>query len=283
MKCGIVLEGGASRAYFTVGVLDALYDMGIKADYIIGTSAGIANAISYASSQRGRSLEIGLKYLPDKRYMGLRHLINPKNRSLYNIKFVFDDIPNIHLPFDYDSYKNSGCTVLAALTNVRTGKCEYLPVTSDDKEWKIVTASCALPLIFQPVKINGELYMDGGITDSIPIDKALSDGCEMPIVVTTRERSYVKTDESALKLSSFLYRKYPAFSEAIKNRTETYNKNHKRVLELEKEGKIIHIAPEIDTSSWKRTEKSNDAIMAMYNAGYKTTVKLSDKIKSAFK
>ena len=279
MKCALVLEGGASRAYFTVGVLDALYDMGIKADYVIGTSAGIANGISYVSGQRGRSLEIGLSYLPDKRYMGLRHLINPKNRSLYNIKFVFDEIPNIHLPFDYDAYEKSGCRVIAALTNIETGKCEYVPVPHNDKKWRVVTASCALPLIFQPVEIDGKLYMDGGITDSIPVDKALSDGYEMPIVITTRERSYIKKDESALKISRFLYRKYPAFSEAIKLRTKTYNETHKRVLELEKEGKIIHIAPETDTSGWKRTEKSNNAVMKMYNEGYQTAMKYKDKIK----
>ena len=283
MKCALVLEGGASRAYFTVGVLDALYDMGIKADYVIGTSAGIANGISYVSGQRGRSLEIGLTYLPDKRYMGFKHLLNPKNRSLYNIKFVFDEIPNIHLPFDYDAYKNSGCRVLAALTNIKTGKCEYHCVPHDDKEWKVVTASCALPLLFQPVEIDGELYMDGGITDSIPVDKALSDGYEMPIVITTRERSYVKKEESALKISSFLYKKYPEFAEAIKNRTRTYNENHKRVLELEKEGEIIHIAPEIDTSAWKRTEKSGDRVLSMYNEGYQPAMKLSDKIKSIYK
>ena len=99
MKSGIVLEGGASRSYFTVGALDALTDLGIKTDYLIGTSAGVANGISYVSGQRGRGLKIGLSYLPDKRYMGLKHLLNPKNRSLYNLKFVFDELPNKYLPF----------------------------------------------------------------------------------------------------------------------------------------------------------------------------------------
>ncbi len=279
MKTGIVLEGGASRAYFTVGVLDAFYDMGIKPDYLIGSSAGIANGISYVSGQRGRNLEIGLKYLPDKRYMGFRHLLNPKNRSLYNLKFVFDEIPNIHVPFDYDAYDNSGCETIAALTNIETGKCEYHRVTSEDKTWQIPIASCALPLMFQPVEINGKKYMDGGITDSIPVDKAIKDGCDKIIVVTTRERSYIKEDEPALKISSFLYRKYPEFAKAVENRTKTYNDTHNRVLELEKAGRIIHIAPEVDTSMWKRTEKSNEAIQAMYDEGYNTAMKKKDKIK----
>ncbi len=278
MKSGLVLEGGASRGYFTVGALDALLDIGYKADYLIGTSAGVANGISYVSSQRGRGLEIGLKYLPEKRYMGLKHLINPKNRSLYNLKFVFDDIPNIHLPFDYEAYDNSGCEVIAALTNIETGKAEYIPVTSEDKQWKSVIASCALPLLFQPVKINGKLYMDGGITDSIPLQKALDDGCEKTVVIITRERSYKKEDEAVLGISSFLYRKYPHFAKALKNRTQTYNDNHKMILELEKQGRIILIAPEEDTSTWKRTERNPDAIQKMYDIGYRTTMKYKNQI-----
>lgn len=278
MKSGLVLEGGASRGYFTVGALDALLDIGYKADYLIGTSAGVANGISYVSSQRGRGLEIGLKHLPDKKYMGFRHLLNPKNRSLYNLKYVFDDIPNYHLPFDYEAYDNSGCDVIAALTNIKTGKCEYIHVTSEDKTWQTVIASCALPLLFQPVEIGGKLYMDGGITDSIPVQKALDDGCEKTVVIITRERSYVKEDEAAIGISTLLYRRYPEFTSALKNRTQMYNDTHKRILELEKEGRIILIAPEVDTSSWRRTERNPSEIQKMYSIGYQTAIKYKDKI-----
>lgn len=279
MKSGIVLEGGASRSYFTVGALDALTDLGIKTDYLIGTSAGVANGISYVSGQRGRGLKIGLSYLPDKRYMGLKHLLNPKNRSLYNLKFVFDELPNKYLPFDYEAYKNSGCTVIAALTNIQTGKCEYLPVTGEDKTWQTVIASCALPLLFQPVKINGNLYLDGGITDSIPFQKALDDGCEKLIVIITRERSYEKETEPAIGISSFLYKKYPEFKKALENRTKMYNDTHHRLLELEKEGRVILIAPEEDTSSWKRTERNPEKIKEMYDIGYSTTMKYKEKLQ----
>ena len=66
-KLGLVLEGGASRTYYTCGILDRLLDDGIYADYVIGTSAGIANGVSYISRQRGRNYIIGTEYLPDKR------------------------------------------------------------------------------------------------------------------------------------------------------------------------------------------------------------------------
>ncbi len=278
MKSGLVLEGGASRGYFTVGALDALIDIGFKADYLVGTSAGIANGISFVSNQRGRGLKIGLKYLNDKRYMGMRHLLNPKKRSYYNVQFVFDEIPNKLLLFDKEAYDNSGCRVVAALTNLKTGKPEYHDVTSEDSTWKTVVASCALPIMFRPVEINGQLYMDGGITDSIPFQKAIDEGCEKIVVIITRERSYIKEPEPAISISKFLYRKYPGFKKALENRTDMYNETHHRLLELEKEGKIILIAPEVDTSEWMRTEKRPEKIQEMYDIGYSTLMKYKDRI-----
>ena len=278
MKTGLVLEGGASRGYFTVGALDALIDIGFKADLLVGTSAGIANGVSFASNQRGRGLRIGLRYLNDKRYMGMRHLLNPKKRSYYNVQFVFGELPNKLIPFDKEAFDNSGCKVLAALTNIKTGKCEYHAVTSEDTQWKVVVASCSLPILFQPVEIDGELYMDGGITEPIPFRKALDEGCDKTVVILTRERSYIKDKEAALGISGFLYRKYKGLKKALETRTEMYNDRHHELLELEKEGKIILIAPEEDTSSWKRTERRPEKIQEMYDIGYRTVMNYKDKI-----
>ncbi|MBQ8391959.1 MAG: patatin family protein [Clostridia bacterium] len=278
MKTGLVLEGGASRGYFTVGALDALIDIGFKADLLVGTSAGVANGISFVSNQRGRGLKIGLEYLNDKRYMGMRHLLNPKKRSYYNVEFVFDELPNKLIPFDSEAYDKSGCKVEAALTNIETGKCEYHTVTSEDRKWKKVVASCALPILFQPVKIDGSLYMDGGISNSIPFQRAIDENCDKVVVILTRERSYVKSPEKALDISGFLYRKYPNFKKALENRTDMYNEAHHRLLELEKEGRIILIAPEEDTSSWKRTERRPEEIKKLYDKGYAMVMKYKEKI-----
>lgn len=255
MKLGLVLEGGAGRTYFSVGVMDALLDEGIYADYVIGASAGIANAVSYVSRQKERSLDIGMSYLPDKRYMGVRHMLRRSNKSYYNIKFVFDDIPNIHLPFDYTTYKKYSKNVFAAVTNLNTGKCEYFNVSGNDKSWNVLVASCALPILFQPVKIGENLYMDGGIADSVPISKALSDGCQKNLVVLTREKNYIKKEEPAVKLAAWQYRKYPLFTQAVKERAANYNRERLRLTEFEKEGKAFIIAPE-NTSNWHRTESN---------------------------
>ena len=271
MKLGLVLEGGASRGYFSVGVMDALMERDIWADYVIGASAGIANGVSYVSRQHGRSLQIGLQYLPTKQYMGLRHLLNPKNRSLYNLAYVFDEIPNHLLPFDYAAYAPHAENTYAAVTSLQTGQAEYLPVPATDRTWQTLIASCALPLLFPPIRLAGGLYMDGGIADPIPAEQALRAGCDRVIVVLTRERGYIKQPEAALEIAARRYHRYPAFAAALRRRTEAYNRGRDAVFALEREGRVFVIAPQ-DTSGWHRTEQSAEKLREYYDLGRSETL-----------
>ncbi len=272
MKLGLTLEGGAHRTYFSIGIMDAFLEENIIADYVIGASAGIANATSYVSGQKGRNLIVAEKYIKDKRYMGLHHLLRPSNRSFYNLKFVFEDIPNKYVPFDYEAFDNSPCETVAVVTNIKTGAPEYLKVKSEDKTWKTVIASCSLPIMFEPVEINGEIYMDGGITNPIPVKKAMEAGCDKNIVIITRERDYVKTKEPGAKLAARSYKKYPKFADALIHRVDVYNKYHHELLELEKEGKVFLFMPD-DTDGWGRTDSDPEKLKMMYTTGYEMAKK----------
>ena len=279
---GLVVEGGASRTYFAVGVMDAMMENGIAVDYIGGASAGIANGVSYASGQIGRNIEIGTKHLPLKEYSGFMHLLNPKNRSLYNIKYVFDKVPIELVPFDYEKFGQFPGIVEAAVTNVETGKCEYIPIKNPQKSWELIVASCSLPLMFPIVNINGKKYLDGGIADAVPFRRALDKGCNKVIVILSRERSYLKSSGSGEKLSSYLFRKYPEFSKALKNRSNMYNNQRKELFDLEKEGKAFVIAPK-NTTGWKRTENKAEKIREMYDEGYETGITYIEQIKNYLK
>ncbi len=267
MKIGLVLEGGASRTVFSCGVMDVLLENDVIADYIIGTSAGIAFGVSYASGQIGRNRDLSVKYMNDKRYMGIRHLINPKNRSYYNLDFVYSEIPNKMLPFDYEALKNFKGDVIATVTNIKTGQVEYMPVPSEDKANNVIKASCALPIMFQPIKIGNEKYLDGGLCDSIPFRQAFTDGCDKVIVILTREEGYVKGRDKMERLVKMAYHKYPKLLEAYLARSDNYNKSVQELAEMEKEGKALVIRPErID--GIKRTESNPDVLLKLYNQGY---------------
>lgn len=274
---GLVVEGGASRTYFALGVMDVMMKNNLTADYIGGASAGISNALNFASGQIGRGMTIGEKYVPDKRYCSFRNFLNPKNRSLFGIDFVFREIPDKLVPYDYDALKNFSGMVEATVTNVRTGKSEYLPVPADSRGWNVLVASCALPIMFPMVEINGEKYMDGGISDSIPYRRAFDMGCDRVVVILSRERGYTKKIGSE-KAAARIFRKYPKFAESLLNRPEMYNRERSELFELEKEGKALVIEPK-DTRGWKRTECSAEKLRQMYNEGVKTTNSKLDELK----
>lgn len=266
MKIGLVLEGGASRTYFSCGVMDRLLELGIYADYVIGVSAGIAFGVSYSSRQLKRNYNIMMKYQHDKRYAGARHFLNRENRSYYNLKFVFDEIPNKLLPFDYDVFDNRKESCIAAVTCLESGKAEYMELPKD-KEFTALRATCALPLLFKPIEINGRLYMDGGVSDSIPFEKAFEDGCDKVIVLLTRPRGYIKGYEKATPLVKAFYKKYPEFLNSFLNRPDRYNGAMKRLCELEKEGKALVIAPD-DVFGIGRTERDPKKLVKLYDEGY---------------
>lgn len=278
MKLGMVFEGGANRTVFSCGVMDVFLEEGLMPDYFIGVSAGIAYGVSYLSAQKGRNLELMEKYMADKRYMGARHLFNRSEKAYYNTKFVFEQVPNELLPFDYDAFARYEGKVEAAVTNLHTGKAEYLEVPRGRDMRDTLVASCSLPILFQPVKIGKHYYLDGGIADSVPYEHALEEGCDKLIVVLTRARGYVKNQEKAIKLTNHLYKKYPKVVEALNLRAQRYNECMKQLAKLEQEGKVFVIAPE-DTYGVGRTETDTVKLRRLYDEGYDIAIAQMEAIK----
>lgn len=277
MKIGLVLEGGASRTVFSCGVMDVLLENNIVTDYVIGTSAGIAYGTSYASKQIGRNRTVAVNYMSDKRYMGMKHLFNPKNRSYYNLDFVFGDIPNKEVLFDFEEFSKFEGAVIATVTNLKTGKVEYMPVPADDKAFTIIRASCALPIMFKPIKIDGVKYLDGGICDPIPYKKALEDGCDKIIVILTREEGYRKDKSKSEKLVNLAYHNYPEFMASLHKRPEIYNSSVDELKKLQSEGRALIIRPE-RIQGISRTESNPEILDKLYLQGIDVGNKRLDEI-----
>lgn len=278
MKLGIVMEGGASRTIFSCGVTDVLMDEGIYPDYLIGVSAGIAYGVSYASGQRGRNAEFTEKYMHDKRYMGMSHFLNPKKRCYYNLAFAFDEVPNKLVPFDYDALANYPGQVVAVVTNIRTGKAEYFEIPKYERLWETTIASCSLPVLFPPVKLGNQEYLDGGIADPIPYKKALAEGCDKVVVILTRERGYVKQEEKATNLINRAYRKYPKIVERMNARTDDYNRLLAELMQEEKAGNVFVIAPR-ETYGVGRTEGDWSKLQPLYQEGIEVAGEQMDALK----
>ncbi len=278
MKLGIVMEGGASRTIFSCGVTDIFLDEQIMPDYFIGVSAGIAYGVSYISRQRGRNEEFTRLYMNDKRYMGIRYLLNPGKKCYYNLAFAFDEIPNHLVPYDYKALAEYPGKVVAVVTNIATGEAEYKEIPPYETLWETTIASCSLPVLFQPVKLGNDYYMDGGIADSIPYRQAIKEGCDKIIVILTREREYEKGAEKSQKLINHLCRKYPKIVERMNHRAEEYNACCKELFELEKQGKVFVITPE-NTFGVERTEGDWKRLEPLYQEGIRVAKKQMPALK----
>lgn len=275
---GLVLEGGAFRGLFTAGVLDALLEIGADFKYVVGVSAGATNAYSYISKQKGRNLEIMERFLDHKRYVGYGNLIRCK--SIMDLDFVFDEIPNKHCIFDYNTFYDYDGKMLVGAFNIETGEVEYFDKDSLDDKNTILRASCAIPLMFPFAKINGKLYADGGLKDSIPIKKSIEDGNKKNIIVLTRNQGYIKEQSKANKLTYKLYKnKYPKLADVLNNRYLEYNSQVQLCESLERDGSAIIIRPTVKMDV-SRFERDKNKLKEIYNNGYDLIINDKDRILS---
>ena len=279
MKTGIVLEGGALRTIFSSGVTDALLRGGVDFDYLIGVSAGIAYGVSYLSGQFGRNLEILTRYANDKRYMSRRNLLRPGNHCYFGLKFTYDDIPNRLVPFDYETFARWPGTAEAVVTDLATGKAVYREVPRRDEQFLLLQATCAMPLLFPIYDLDGLKCLDGGAADAIPFRRAFEQGCDRVVVVLTRERSYRRQPEKLQPLIDLRYRKYPHFCETMRRRADTYNAGRETLFRLEREVKVLLLAPE-DTRGFSRIERDVDKIRALWQSGYDQAAARMEEIRA---
>ena len=280
MKTGLVLEGGALRTIFSAGVCDGLLAGGVMTDYVIGVSAGAAYGVSYVSGQQGRNLEVATRFAPDKRYMGMGNLLRRDNRSYFGLDFTFRQIPEELVPFDYDAFAAWPGKMEAVVTNLNTGEADYLEVPRDrEGSSLLLQASCALPLMFPVFHINGVPYLDGGVSDGIPFERALEQGCDRVIVVLTKTRDYVRKPDRMLPLIQRKYRQWPNFCHAMRQRAEVYNESRERLFQLEREGKLLVIEPET-TRGVSRTERNVEKLRLLWADGYQQVSERMDEIRA---
>lgn len=273
---GIVLEGGTFRPIYSCGVMDALLSENILLPYCIGVSAGIADGVSYISRQPQRNLEIMQKYRNDKRYMSRTNW--KKNKSIFGLDFVFDEIPNELVPFDMETFRSYQGTCLVGVTNAATGKMEYKNAMDMDKQFTMLRATCALPMFFPAIELDGRKYYDGGLKDPIPVRKALADGCDKVIIVLTQPKGYIKKLGKYDKMGArMLGRKYPEIKRAILSRPDRYNQEVRFCEQLVKEGTAMIFRPNHLLNSFESDVRKLE--MAYWH-GYRMTKERMKKIKN---
>ncbi|MBQ8520282.1 MAG: patatin family protein [Bacteroides sp.] len=269
-KTGLVLEGGGMRGVFTCGVLDYFMDAGIRFPYTIGVSAGACNGLSYMSHQKGRAKYSNIDLLDRYHYIGLKPLW--KKHSLLDMDLLFDYFPNHILPYDYKAYADNPGRYEMVTTDCLTGRACYWEEKHDPKRIiEIVRASSTLPYVCHMAYVDGHPMLDGGIVDSIPVERAFGQGCERCVVVLTRNKGYRKKSAD-FKVPSFIYKEYPRLRVALGNRNKLYNAQLDLVERLEAEGKVVVIRPEKPLEV-DRMERNIRKLTDLYEEGYECAKK----------
>lgn len=273
-KTAFVLEGGAMRGLYSAGVLDVFMQNNISTDAIFGVSAGALFGINFKSKQIGRAIRYNIKYAHEKNYMGLYSLITTGN--IMNKEFCFNKLVNELDKFDFETFNNSPIDFYAVVTNVETGNAEYIKITDAKEGLEALRASGSMPFVSKCVELEGAKYLDGAISDPIPLQKALDEGYGKIIVVLTRPENYRKHRNSMPY--NLYYRKYPNFIKTANKQHEIYNKTLDLIKQYENEEKIIVLRPSQDLKI-ARVEKNIKKLNAIYQLGIEDCTSNLDKIK----
>ena len=274
-KTAFVLEGGAMRGLYTAGVLDVFMRNNITTNAIYGVSAGALFGINFKSKQIGRAIRYNLKYAHEKNYMGLYSLLTTGN--IMNKEFCFNKLVNELDKFDFETFNNSPIDFFAVVTNVETGLAEYIKIVDAKYGLEALRASGSMPFVSKCVDFEGAKYLDGAISDPIPLQKALDEGYEKIVVVLTRPENYRKSKN--YMPYSLIYGKYPEFVKTAINQFERYNQTLDLIKKYENDGKILVLRP---SRSLKiaRVEKDLKKIDAIYQLGVNDCISNLDKIKN---
>ena len=278
MKTGIIDVGGGLRGAFGTGVFDFLLDEGIHFPYYVGVSAGAGNIVSHLAGQRSRNLRFYTDYAQRKQYMGLGNLL--RRGSYIDLDYVYSTLADEdgEDPLDYDAFAANPAALKVVVTDAETGAPVYFDKSAIHRNgYDVLKASSCLPGVCKPYMIGGKACFDGGISDPIPVKKALADGCDKVIVVLTRPADFVRAPGKD-PLFAKLIRRYPAAAAALKRRHITYNESMDFVRQLEREGRACVIAPD-DCCGVSTLTRDIDAIRRLYEKGFKTAEKICDFLR----
>ena len=276
-KMGLVLEGGGMRGVFTCGVLDYFMEHGIEFPYAVGVSAGACNGLSYLSRQKGRAKYSNIDMMERYHYIGLKYLWY--QHSILDQHLLYELFPEKLVPYDYEACFANPMRFEMVTTNCVTGRACYLEERSDKERLvAIAKASSSLPYVCPVAYVDGRPMLDGGIVDSIPVQRAISQGYEKSVVVLTRNRGYRK-DGMDIRVPRFIYTRYPRLRAVLSRRCQVYNEQLEMVERMEDEGRIIVIRPQAPVRV-NRIEKDVKKLQALYDEGLACAAQVIGKLLS---
>ena len=280
MKKGLVLEGGAMRGLWTAGVTDVMMEHDIRPDGLIGVSAGAAFGCNYKSRQIGRAIRYNTRFAKDPRYSGWKSLL--KSGDYFNAEFGYHVVPYEYDIFDTETFEKDPLEFTIVCTDVETGAAVYHQIDHvdyDELEW--LRASASMPLASKIVEVGGWKLLDGGVSDSIPLEYYERQGYKRNVVILTQPLGYRKKHLALMPLMRLALRKYPHFLKALDERHLMYNCQLDYVAEAERLGRCLVIRPDEDIPIGHLSHDPQQ-MRLVYDMGRMVGERYIDKIKEYY-
>jgi len=265
---GVIDVGGGMRGIYAAGVLDCCLDEKVSFDVCIGISAGSANIGSFLSGQRGRNYRYYTDYAFCREYMSLYNYRTIG--SFVDLDYIYSTLSNAdgEYPLNYSAIASNPAAFYVVATNALTGDAKYFDKSDLSQDhYDILKASCAIPSVCKPYIIDGIPYYDGALSDPVPVDKAFSLGCDRVVLILTKPRDTIRTSKKDDVLAAGIRKQFPEAAECLHARAEKYNRDVSRAKELEKEGRVIIVAPE-NTEGVDTLKRDKGAFYRLYSRGY---------------
>ena len=277
MKRGLILEGGALRGLFTAGVLDVFMEAGLSFDGAVGVSAGACFGCNLKSRQPGRVIRYNRRFARDSRYCSWTSLL--KTGDLFGADFCYRELPLELDPFDCAAYDANPMEFHLSVTDCETGRPVYKRLDrADETTFRWMRASASMPLVSRPVEIDGRFYLDGGLSDGIPLAYFESLGYERNVVITTRPHGYRKFPSWKFALLKPLFRRFPAVYHALKTRHEWYNAALRHIDERVAAGCAFLICPDAALPI-SRVCHDPETMQKVYNIGRATAERALSQVR----
>jgi NTE family protein len=179
-KTAFVLAGGGSRGAVQAGMLEELVRRDIRADRVFGASVGAINGASYAGNPTAEGIEHmatvwrsvkGTDIFPRATFDGPWAFV--QKRASVHANTGLRAI--IEAGIDYENLEDAIIPIEVVATSLTDGRERWI---GHGPAVEAILASSAIPSIFPPVIIDGDMLVDGGVVNNVPISQAIAEGCD---------------------------------------------------------------------------------------------------------
>ena len=269
---GIIDVGGGMKCAYSAGLYDYFLDNGIEFDYYLGISAGSMNLLSFIAGERGRNIKMYRSSAMGNDYLSISNFLH--TGAYMNYEKVREDFYSDtgRDAFNFQKFYQSESPFIVTVTEGESGETVYFDrndMTDREKLLDIISASCCLPLVSKPIRINGNDYFDGGLAEPVPFRRAFDDGCDKLVVVMSAPVDQKREKLPGMNiLGPSLLRDYHNIADVLEDRHIIYNYMIRCLKEYERAGKVLIFSPE-DIPGAFSLVKDVEVIDKLYENGYR--------------